>query len=360
MENKMKKHFTSIAILILFTALFISCGSDDNQTDNRTAVKVKGKKVVQQQAAQTYSFSGNIEGERKVTISTKLMGRVSYLPFEEGDKVNAGQTIIKVDSDDLLAKKAQVQAGRAEATAAYENTKKNYDRIKKLYEKGSATQKEMDDITMHFEMIKAKLNSVDEMENEINDFLTYANIKAPFTGYITMKFLQEGDMANPGMPLVTIESLNKMKVKASVSESEIHLLEKGDQVKIKVDAVPGQVFNGTVESIDAGAHPASRQFSLDVIFNNSDSRLKSGMYANVILEKGEKNSIKISMDWVIERGQLTGLYTLNQANEVMLRWVKLGKETNGKVEVLSGLTDGEVIIDANANVSEGQKVEVTL
>ncbi len=356
----MKKQITTLVTLILFTALFISCGSDESQTDNRIAVKVKGYKVEQQQTAQTYSFAGNVEGERKVTLSTKLMGRVANLPFEEGDKVSKGQTIIKIDNKDLLAKKAQIEAGYSEANAAFTNTKKNYERIKNLFEKGSATQKEMDDITSAYEMVKAKLNSVEEMKNEIDNTLTYAEMKSPFTGYVTKKFIQTGDMANPGMPLLTVENLSSVKVRASVPESEIKLFNKNDNVKIEVDAIPDQLFEGTVIQIDAGANPASRQFTLLVKVDNNDLEIKSGMYATVILEKGEKQSIMIPNEFLIERGQLKGVYAVNQNNEAMLRWIRVGKTNGGNVEVLSGLSFGETVIAVNDDLREGQKVEVQL
>ncbi len=356
----MKKQLTTMVTLILFTVLFFGCGSDESNDDSRTAVKVEGYKVEQKQTAQTYSFAGNVEGERRVTLSTKLMGRVANLPFEEGDKVSKGQTIIKIDNKDLLAKKAQIEAGYVEARAAYTNTKKNYDRIKNLFDKGSATQKEMDDVTSGYKMVKAKLNAVEEMKNEIENTLTYAEIKSPFTGYVTKKFVQTGDMANPGMPLLTVENLSAVKVRASVPESEIKLFSKNDKVKVIVDAIPNGVFEGTVIQIDAGANPASRQFTLLVKVDNSNFEIKSGMYANVILEKGKKESVVIPKSYLIERGQLKGVYTVNQNSEVMLRWVRVGKSNSEGVEVLSGLGFGETIIAVSENIREGQKVEVQL
>lgn len=356
----MKTKLIKAIILLLLTVFISACGSDENVQDNRETVRVKGIKVEMQKSAQTYSFPGNVEGERKITISTKLMGRITSLPFEEGDKINAGQLLVNIDNDQLNAKKAQVEANYEEAKAGYENVKTNYDRMKRLHEKGSATQKEYDDISSAYKMAQAKLNAVEEAKNEIENSLTYAEIKAPFTGYITKKYVQKGDMANPGMPLLTVENLKEIRVKAAVPESDIYLIEVNDSVTVNVDAIPNENFSGKVIQVDAGADPASRQFTLLVSVENSGNMIKSGMFAKVILKKGTEETVLIPEKYLVERGQLTGVYTTAQNNEALLRWIRTGKTQNGNVEVLSGLNAGETILIPNNNFREGQKVTVEL
>jgi multidrug efflux pump subunit AcrA (membrane-fusion protein) len=121
------------------------------------------------------------------------------------------------------------------------------------------------------------------------------------------------------------------------------------------------MLEGKVVEINPGAHPASRQFAIQVLIDTDDQDLdgvKSGMYAKIILEDSNRNMITVDKENLITRGQLKGVYTVSSNSEAMLRWLRLGKDINGKMEVLSGLSDGDMIIIDKDIVTEGQKVEV--
>ena len=354
-----KKIFLVITALIV-SVFITSCGSDEN-ADDREAVKVNVKKVETREVSDLFEFSGNIEGVQRVNLSTKLMGTIVSFPYEAGAKIKKGDVLVKINSSDILAKKQQVMANISQAETALQNMEINYNRVKSLYEKKSATKKEMEDMQMAFDMAKAQANAAREMKKEIEDLLSYANIKAPFDGYIVNKFFQEGDIAAPGHPIAIVENFNGFKVKASVSAGDINRFERGDIVKVKLDGLNGKMLDGKVVEISPGAHPASRQFAIQVLIDAADQDLdgvKSGMYAKIILEDSDRNMITVDKENLITRGQLKGVYTVSSNSEAMLRWLRLGKDINGKMEVLSGLSDGDMIILDKDIVTEGQKVEV--
>lgn len=355
----LRRKLLILSALIAMAIAVTSCGGDQlGEYQSGPPVAVKSYTVTTADVPQSFEFTGTLKGDKQTRLSTKIMGQITYLPFEEGDKVSKGETLLKIRSDDLEAKKAQVKAGKEEANAALTNIEANYNRIKTLYENKTATQKEMDDIQMAYDMTKAKVKQVEEMEREVNDYLTYSNLKAPIDGYIVMKMAQEGDIAAPGMPLVVIEGMEQLKVVAQVPESQIGLFTIGDEVKIRIDALD-RSYAGTVEQVNPGANPASRQFRIQVLLSETDDNLKSGMYAKVVLEKGAREVVAIDEEWLVKRGQLTGVYTLNSNQEAMLRWVRTGKKIDGKIEILSGLNNGETIIAAADGIlRDGQKVKV--
>eukprot|EP01093_Parvamoeba_rugata_P016033 TRINITY_DN579_c0_g1_i1.p1 TRINITY_DN579_c0_g1~~TRINITY_DN579_c0_g1_i1.p1 ORF type:complete len:227 (+),score=56.99 TRINITY_DN579_c0_g1_i1:58-738(+) len=222
----MKKTYTILTFSLAL--LLASCGSEDKKpiTDNLPAITVKTSQVEANTNSPFLAVSGKIQAVNSADLSTRMMGYVNKVHVNVGDKVNKGQLLVSINNADLQAKRAQVNAGITEATAAFNNAQKDYNRFKNLFADNSASQKEMDDMTANYEMAKARLESANQMKNEINAQFTYSNITAPFSGTITSKNVEAGDMANPGAPLISIETPGHFEVMAMVPESEISQIKK--------------------------------------------------------------------------------------------------------------------------------------
>ncbi|KAB2878894.1 efflux RND transporter periplasmic adaptor subunit [bacterium] len=355
---------TLLITLYTITALLASCSGSTTDTGRQpTPPNVSVHTITASEIPQDFIYTGNIEGDRRVSLSTKIMGQIISMPFDEGSLVAAGQSVVKIKSDDISAKRGQVKANLTEAQAALKNVEINYQRIKSLYESKSATKKEMDDIEMAYHMAKARVSSVEEMEKEVSDVMEYGDIVTPIKGYVIKKIAQEGDMAVPGMPLLIIEDMTTLKINTRVPETEVHLFKKGDRVKVHIDALPETELTGKVDQINPGGNPASRQFevkvTLDGVSNAHRQAIKSGMYARVILEKGFTKSVLIPENILIRRGQLEGVFVISDNNTAMLRWIRTGNQNGDRIEILSGLQDGEkIVITSDVKISDGQKVEV--
>lgn len=225
--NKMKKHIFLIALTT--ASLFMtSCGSEDKKpvADNSPAIAVKVNQITANSNSPFLLVSGKIQATNSADLSTRMMGYVDKVHVNVGDKVSKGQLLVSINNSDLQARRAQVNAGITEATAAFNNAKKDYNRFKSLFADNSASQKELDDMTANFEMAKARLEGANQMKNEINAQFTYSNISAPFSGIVTSKNIETGDMANPGIPLISIETPGKFEVMAMVPETEISGIKK--------------------------------------------------------------------------------------------------------------------------------------
>ncbi|HKI79449.1 MAG TPA: efflux RND transporter periplasmic adaptor subunit [Ignavibacteriaceae bacterium] len=358
------KNFKVITVLLsslLLTFLFISCGSDENNDNLNKPIKVNVEKITLDAIPFQYEFPGNVVGSKQAKLSTKLMGEITYFPFEAGTKVSKGQLLAKIKSADINAKKQQTIANIAQAQDAFNNMKINYDRIKDLYEKGSASKKEYEDMTLAYNMAKQRLKSAEAMKNEIDDVLSYAEIRAPFDGYIVNKFFEQGDIATPGHPLMIIESFNNFKVIAQVSAEQINLLKKDAPVKVYIDAVSQNPFSGKISEINPGANPYSKQFEIQVVLDKGGpdyAKIKSGMYGKVTLGDQSKPIIAIDKNLLVKRGQLVGVFAVSKSNEATLRWIRTGKEMDGKIEVLSGVEAGDLLIIDKDKIKDGQKVGV--
>ena len=358
----MKKY---IYLLTLTTVAFFltSCGSEDKKvvTDNSPAISVKVNQVETNGNSPFLSVSGKIQATNSADLSTRMMGYVNSVHVNVGDKVRKGQLLVSINNSDLQAKRAQVNAGITEATAAFNNAQKDYNRFKNLFADNSASQKEMDDMTANFEMAKARLESANQMKNEVNAQFAYSNITAPFSGTVTSKNVEAGNMANPGMPLISIETPGHFEVMAMVPETEISEIKKGTTVDVLVKSI-NQILKGQVTEVSTSAKNTGGQYLVKIDLDKTDANILSGMFTTVqfpIERKAASTMVLIPIQAIITNGQLSGVYTVSQSNTALLRWLRLGRTFGNQVEVLSGLNSEEAyVVSAEGKLFNGVKITI--
>ncbi|WP_421810586.1 efflux RND transporter periplasmic adaptor subunit [Flagellimonas sp.] len=361
------KNTTIYKSFILTTSLgliLMGCGSDKKQTAETTAaVPVTVADVDTGDRSTILAGSGQIKAVNSATLSTRMMGYVESLPVKIGQKVNKGDLLISINNVDLRAKKAQVEASITEATVAFNNAKKDYERFQNLFKESSASQKELDDMTARYEMAKARLEAANQMKNEVNSQFAYADIRAPFSGVVTNTYIDEGDMANPGVPLVSVESPGTgFEVEAKVAENNISAIKVGTIAQVLVKALD-TTLAGKVSELSASAQNTGGQYVMKVSLDETDANILSGMYATIRLETEQKgygnDMVVVPSKALVHKGQLTGVYTLGQDNVALLRWLRLGENYGDEVEVLSGLSKGDqYIVSAEGKLYNGVKVSI--
>lgn len=357
-------------ILLIMTTFFllslIACEEQETSLvkDNRPTVKVKITKVQNRVPISHLSLSGKIQAKDFVTVSARTMGYITKINAKVGDKVKAGQALVELSNEDLQNKMAQVDAQVLELETGLRNVEKDYARIQSLFDQQSATQKELDDIMTQRDMMKAQLKQAKEGKNEINTNLSYSIVKAPISGVITEKWVHDGELASPGKPLFNMESGKKFQVEVMIPESKIAQVKKGDQVTIILKS-SGKEIRGRISEFSPSAKNTGGQFLTKINLNKKDLngvKLFSGMYVTVLFQEtavSDQQQIRVAQKAIIQRGQLTGLYTLGHDNTALLRWVRLGKKYGHEVEILSGLSLGEsYIIESEGRLRDGIKIEI--
>lgn len=362
----MKNRILALSISLL---VLTSCGGDKKESieNNEPAISVKVSGIAADNNGAFVTASGKIEAENSANVSTRMMGYVTKVHVKVGQKVSAGQLLVSVNNTDLQAKKAQVDASILQATAGYNNAKKDFDRFTALFNQQSASQKELDDMTSRYEMAKAGLEAAKQMRNEVLAQFSYANITAPFSGEITNTFVKEGDMANPGMPLVSVEGASHLQVTAMVSETDITSIKNGMNVKVLVKST-NQELSGKVVEVSGSAKNTGGQYLVKINLNNAGSKVLSGMFANVQFPVANKSQattvvqsdkVLVPESALIRQGQLIGIYTVGNNNIAILRWLRIGKSFGNQVEVLSGLSANEqYIVSAEGKLYNGAKISI--
>jgi len=365
MQKKTTTMKKIIAILSITAVVLTSCGGDKKEPITKEpAIAVKVSGVSENDNSPFVTASGKIEAENSANLSTRMMGYVTKVHVKVGQKVGAGQLLVSINNTDLQAKKAQVDASILQATAGYNNAKKDYDRFVNLYKQQSASQKELDDITARYEMAKAGLEGAKQMRNEVMAQFSYSNITAPFSGTVTNTFVKEGDMANPGMPLVSVEGASRLQVTAMVSENDIASIKKGMPVKVLVKS-SNATLSGKVSEVSLSATNTGGQYLVKVNLDKTDSSVLSGMFVNVQFPVENKaqavqtDRVLVPESALVKQGQLTGIYTIGTGNIAILRWLRTGKNFGNQVEVLSGLSANEqYIVSAEGKLYNGALVSV--
>ena len=358
----MKKYIYIIAV-ITASVFITSCGGEKKEAviDTTPAIKVTISKVAIDNDSQFLSVSGKIQASNSANLSTRMMGYVTKVHVNVGDRVKKGQLLVSINNTDLQAKKAQVAAGITQAKTAFNNAEKNYNRFKNLFSSTSITQKEMDDMTANYEMAKASLESANQMKNEINAQFAYSNITAPFSGVITSKNIENGDMANPGMPLISLETPKDFEVVAMVPETEISQIKKGITVTVLVKSVNKRI-KGKVSEVSTSAKNTGGQYLVKIALEKTDVNILSGMFSTVqfpVERKLEASLVLIPTAAIVTKGQLSGVYTVSQSNTALLRWLRLGRTYGDKVEVLSGLNaDESYIVSGGGKLFNGAKITI--
>lgn len=319
-----------------------------------------------QTGAQGIRVSGQTEAVQSVNISTKLMGVITRITTKVGDHVAKGQLLVSVNNQEIRTKKAQAEAMYSEAEAAFRSTEKDFNRYTALVKQESATAKEMDNITLQYNSAKSRLEAAKQMLNEVDVMLGYSSLRAPFSGIVTQKLMDEGSMATPGMPILTIEQAGVLQVSAAVPESEISAIKLNNPSTVYVKAT-GSSFASQINQISPSSANTGGQYLVKIGIPASRAKgLYAGMYVNVVMPTTrvasadtDTKSVRIPASAIIHKDQLTGIYTLSGANTALLRWVRLGKTFGSDVEVVSGLNPSETYIThADGKLYNGVPVKI--
>jgi RND family efflux transporter MFP subunit len=370
-----------------------------------SALSVDTLTIRSQSVANTLELSGSIRPVEQATLSTRVMGRITQLSLETGDRFRKGDILTRIDVMDITAQTGQAQLGVAQAQAevfrsqaslnqlesqkleaqsALRLAQVTQSRMSRLQAEGAVSQSVLDDANTALEQARARVAqseagirqsqaAIDQTQaavsraelsvisSDVSE--SYGTIFAPFDGVVVQKMAYEGEMAAPGTPLLKVENPNKLELEISVPEENLRFVRVGQSVKVQFDAV-NQSLNATIQQIVPASNAQSRSFLVKIPLNNS-GKLISGMFGRVALPIGAtKETLLIPTTALIQRGQLQGVYVVENVEDkaisktiAMMRWVKTGKTQDGQVEIVSGLKAGDRIVTSNiAQLSDGQAV----
>ncbi|MFY9912491.1 MAG: efflux RND transporter periplasmic adaptor subunit [Candidatus Sulfotelmatobacter sp.] len=357
----------------VLSLMFVGCSSE-RQSVSAVPETVSNVSVVSAQTANLPDLVeavGTVRAAETSQLAAQMMGNIVELRVREGDHVQRGQVLAVIDDAQPragldramaadLAAQQQTSVSESDLTLA-EATFKRY---QTLYDRKSVSPQEFDEIKARYheaqarrEMARAGQAQAKAALQQARTALGYTHIVAPFDGLVTEKKADVGTLASPGMPIFTVEDLRRYRLEATVNETDLRYVRQGQQMSVSIDALGDRELKGKVIEIVPAADPASRSFLVKVELP-SDPALRSGLFGRAKFMGGERTTLLIPRTAVIERGQLQGIYVLDQNRIAGLRYITLGKPSAQQVEVLAGLQSGEMLIaDPGSREMSGKKIE---
>lgn len=343
---------------IAATAATAACGGEvpeTAETTRGTAVSAQIATAEARDVTDRILATGSVEPWLQVSPGTKIMGRIEEVRVHEGQRVRRSQVLAVLENRDLVASVEQANAAVTMAEARLQNARAQHDRIVSLHERGSATDKSLEDAVAGLRVAEAGLEQAHANVTAAQVMLEYAEIRAPIDGWVIRKMAEVGDMASPGMPLFVLEGLSRIKVAVAVAEADVVGMEPGDPATVRIGALDRDV-EARIDRIVPSADPGSRTFQVKVVIDNPDGSIRSGMFARVRFARGTRSALLVPDSAVVRRGQLRGVFVVEDG-VARIRWLKLGGGVGEDVEVLSGLEPGErYLVSPPAGLVDGTPV----
>lgn len=291
-----------------------------------------------------FSANGTFAANQDLILSAENAGRVTRILVDEGSRVRRGQVVARIDADLL---NVDVETAKAN----YQSAVRDLERYESSFKTGGVTKQQLDNARLVVQTSRTKLQSANIKSGD-------ANIKAPISGIINKRFVEQGSYVNPGMQLFEIVDVSKLKLKVTANENQVVNLKTGDKVSIKSNVFPGVSFSGRIGFIAPKADN-SLNFPVEIEVNNSTGgQLKAGMYGTAVFDFPQQNSaLTIPRSAFVGSVNSNKVYVLegNKAKELQ---VTAGRTLGDRVEILDGLKAGDrVITSGQINLVNGSEVK---
>jgi len=349
----MKKLFAVIIVILVIAGivgiLFHNKSKrekDVQKTSVLSVIPVTVGEVTKEKLEDRLTLVGTVGPYNEVTVASETQGKIVGVYFNIGDKVQAGKVLVKVDDE---IKAATVN----NAEANFEKAKKDLTRYEELYKEGSITEVQLETARLTYTQTESQYIIA---SRQLND----TRIVAPFSGVITAKMIERGTVVSNATPIATLVNIATVKVKVNVPEKDVFKLKVGDVADITTDVYPENRFSGKIININSKGDEL-HTFPVEIeLQNNNVNPFKAGMFVNVnfgTVEKGE--SIVIPRSALVGSVKNPQVYVVEN-NIVRLRNITIGISVGEKLEVLSGLTPGEiVVINGQINLKDSISVSVS-
>jgi membrane fusion protein (multidrug efflux system) len=331
----------TFALLSLAVALVTACTRQTpvSATREAGALTVPTASVVRETLPAVIDLPATVRPVERAVISAKLTGTIATLPWGLGQTVSAGDVLVTLSVPETEARVRQAQASLAEAARATER-----ERI--LVAKGVNAPDSLRDAEDRLRFAQAGLAEAEAM-------LAHASIRAPFAGVVTGKSVLPGDLATPGLPLLTLESTARLRAEGAVPEQAAASLRIGDSLPVVVQDGAAPVA-GRIEELSTAADALSRSVLVKVALPAGAAR--SGQFARLQVTAGQTESLFIPESALTRFGQMERVFVVTDGRAV-LRLVKSGRISGDRLEILSGLNPGEQLVLAPpAGLRDGQRV----
>ncbi len=398
----MKKKLIVVLLSFLAAVIAASCTKKEAAEAPKPAAVsgIKTETVKSSLREDFYEAVGTVRPKKASMLSSKIVGHVTAVHVREGDPVKAGQVLVEVDDREAASRLLRAQAGLQESQEALAEAEQmirasesartaaeadkdlaasTFRRYEILRERRSVSPQEFEEVQARY---RAKAAEADRARDFVNSMQSkreqalarieqaktgialarvsvgYGRVLAPFSGIVSAKQVEVGALASPGMPLLTVEDNRNFRLEALVEESRLGKVRIGQALQVVIDALGSQERPGKVAEISPAADPASRTAIVKIDLPDGSPGLRSGLFGRARFPVEKTPVLTVPRTAIIQRGQMTEVFVVDSRNIAHMTLVKTGKDSGQRVEILSGLREGDrIIIEGVERIADGNRVE---
>jgi HlyD family secretion protein len=400
-STKEIKRIAVVAALLIAAAGLAACNKGSSQAIERERFNVPVAAVSETTGTGYTEVTGTVTGKTAVPVATKLFSAITYMGFEEGDRVKQGDVLVRIDDSDIQAMRneaaayraeaaaalsevetvvaqgeaglSQAQAALAQAQAARDDAQADFERAERLAAEDSIPRVHRDKAELGLKVaeenvtraegavdqaeamiaqaeakrpqVKAKEQQASAKDQQAASYQKYATLTAPFDGVITRKMAETGQMANPGYPLYMVEDDSAFRVELGVAESLIKFIQMGETVEVLLESADGEELQttGTVDVIGAAANPGTHNVRVELALDPVDG-LFSGRFVRARIPSGERSQLWIPADAVYYEGDQAYVWRVSPGGVISSAAVEIGDEVDDRCPVIRGVSEGDRVV----------------
>ncbi|MDA3913276.1 MAG: efflux RND transporter periplasmic adaptor subunit [Oleiagrimonas sp.] len=336
-----------MGLWLLALPLLAACGkSPENQKPVSRSPPLATRVVHVELAHREQVWDGVVDAVHQVTLTAQTNARVKELPYDVGDRVKAGDVLVRFTNVEQKSAHSAAQAQIASARAAYVNAEAHYKRIASIYAQRLVSTSDLDQARSARDAAQAALRAAQAQSRQVGQQLDYTVIRAPYDGIVTQRFVQVGEAVQAGPPspqaLIAIESLKDLRVKVQVPQSAIAAIRKYHQAQILPEDCRSARMDVAKVIVYPYADPKTHTFDVRLLLDGSHPDLFPGMTVKAAFAVGTARRLLVPESAIWHQGEVSGVYVI-EGHDVSLRQVRTGERFGKRVEVLSGLRDGDMI-----------------
>lgn len=322
------------------------------------------------------SLSGSVSPFEDVLVVPRVSGvKVRRIFVEEGDLVERDQLLAELDSEMVEAQISQAraaisaaEAALAQARAQLQMAERDYGRARTLFQEEVIARQRLEQAETQLEVARSAFELAGRRREEARAALRqleilkgYHAVRAPISGLVSRRMVDVGEVVGPTTPMFKLDRIDRVKVECFVPESRRERVRAGLRARVEADALPGRSFPAQVRLVAPAVDPATRNFRVELEVQNEEGLLRPGMFSRARLELGSKEVVLIPLSSVrrFEGTAVDYVFVVDGEGRARIRQVKLGEPRGEMVEVLEGISEGEMVIRAvSSSVRDGARVEV--
>lgn len=346
------KFFRSL-LQILFLSLILvtlqACNGGEEMTENTEddtpIVPVEVSNVSRGNISAYYSNTATLEAEQEATVVSKVRGIIEEIHVEEGDRVQAGQVIAKIEDDQY-----QIEADRTKATL--DRLYNDFQRNKELFERELISAEAFQNSQYEYESQKATYDLA-----ALN--LEYTSVRSPISGVISERFVKAGNMIGTDQQMYRVTDFSPLQAILHIPEHEMSKIRNDQRAELRVDALPNETFVGHVERISPVVDSETGTFKVTIYVDETRDMLRPGMFGRVkIVYDTRENTRMIPKSAVISEDLAESVYVIKDSL-AFKKEIQTGYTNGSNVEIINGLEDGEMVVTiGQGSLQDSSKVSV--